>query len=62
MSSFSRGFSSVLNLYGNPDKEDLLFEFRGAPVESISTEEALTSDWSSVMGTVITIDDSQDDE
>jgi hypothetical protein len=60
MSAFARGFGSVLNVYGSSDKEDLSFEYNGKDLSSSSTADALHSDWCSLLGTSVEVDD--DDE
>jgi hypothetical protein len=53
MSAFTRGFSNVLDLYAETEDEKLVFEYKGRNLESTTTEEALASDWSSLISTVV---------
>jgi hypothetical protein len=62
VSSFSRGFASVLSVYGSDDRQEPTFSYKGRDMASTTTTEALSADWSSIISTNFEVDDEDDDE
>ena len=61
MTSFVRGFSSVLSLYGNAEDKELRFEYDGLDLAQTTIEQALQHDWSSITDTSFEVNDGEDE-
>lgn len=61
MSSFVRGFSSVLDVYGCDEKDDLCLEYKGRDLAETTVQQAFVSDWEALIGTKYEVDDDEEE-